>query len=129
MNLRPLGDRILIKPIANDEQTESGLVLVEHRKPETMGTVIAVGTCAHPLKAEAERLAKSVEEHDDFGPATADFADAADMLRTLVAREPLVKPGDTVIFSWTAGREIQLDDTGDRYLMMAESDILAVLET
>jgi co-chaperonin GroES (HSP10) len=50
--LRLLGDRILIKPLANDTQTASGLILMEHRKPETMGEVIAVGTCAHPLKAE-----------------------------------------------------------------------------
>jgi co-chaperonin GroES (HSP10) len=38
-----------------------------------------------------------------------------------------VKVGDTVIFPWTAGREVTLDD-GPPYLMMAEADILAVLE-
>jgi hypothetical protein len=53
--LRLLGDRILIKPLANDTQTASGLILMEHRKPETMGEVIAVGTCAHPLKAHRSR--------------------------------------------------------------------------
>jgi hypothetical protein len=58
MNLKPLGDRILIKPLANDTQTASGLILMEHRKPETMGEVIAVGTCAHPLKAKAEELGR-----------------------------------------------------------------------
>src|SRR5438045_203326 len=109
MTLRPLGDRILIRPIANDDHTESGLVLVEHRKPETMGTVIAVGTCAHPLKAEAEKLATRLcdlvdtsvkyELHANSEDETLLTA-AAIVLRTVTAREPLVTPGDTVIFSW-----------------------------
>lgn len=38
--LRVLGDRVLIKPIENPTETASGLILAEHRKPETMGTVV-----------------------------------------------------------------------------------------
>jgi hypothetical protein len=61
MALRPIGDRVLIKPEKAPEQTDSGLWLSEHRKPENMGTVVAVGPCAHPLKHEASTLAVKLE--------------------------------------------------------------------
>jgi len=126
--LKPLGDRILIKPIKNAEETASGLVLVEHRKPETMGEVVAVGFCAHPLKLEVEALADLLGRRARASGLTeSPEHDASEMLKTLVRREPSVKAGDTVIFSWTAGQDITLDDD-ERYLLMKESDILAVLE-
>jgi co-chaperonin GroES (HSP10) len=52
--------------------------------------------------------------------------DAANMLRDVTRREPSVKVGDDVLFSWTVGQEITVDD--ERYLLMREGDILAVLE-
>lgn len=132
--LRPLGDHILIKPIPNPTETESGLTLVEHRKPETMGEVIAVGPCPHPLKAEAEEAARGILDIIDtkyslqWDEEIDAIMKAAALLRDITQREPPVKAGDLVIFPWTAGREVQLDDTGDRYLLMRESDVLAVLE-
>jgi len=45
MNIQPLGDRVLIKPIAEDITTKSGIVLpetVEKEKAEK-GEVLAVG--------------------------------------------------------------------------------------
>jgi chaperonin GroES len=45
MNIQPLGDRVLIKPIAKDITTKSGIVLpetVEKEKAEK-GEVLAVG--------------------------------------------------------------------------------------
>jgi len=131
--LRPIGNRILVKPEANDETTDSGLILVEHRKPEVMGTVVAVGSCAHPLKAEAEALAQKLcEINDDAYSLQWDWeqevvAQSADLLRDLTRKEPQVKAGDFVLFSWTAGREVTLNDD-ERYLMMTEDDILAVIE-
>ena len=120
MTLRPLGDRILIKPEPNPDTTESGLILMEHRKPETMGTVVAVGTCRHPL-------------HDDAITASTWWRtngndELADLLAGLAGRDPLVKAGDTVLFSWTSGQELHLDDEDTRYLLMREADILAVVE-
>ena len=127
--LRPIGNRVLVKPEANDDTTDSGLILVEHRKPETMGTVVAVGPCSHPLKAEAERLACMIENRflSFDGDDTSYLLDAASMLRDVTRKEPLVKAGDLVLFPWTAGREVTLNDD-ERYLMMTEDDILAVLE-
>ena len=87
MNLKPLGARVLIKPAEPVERTESGLHLVEHKKPEQIGTVVAAGSPT-----------------------------------------PCCDVGDLVLFSWCAGQEIFLHDTDERYLLLNESDLLAVLE-
>ena len=45
MNIKPLGDRVIIKPISEDITTKSGIVLpdtVDKEKPEK-GEIIAVG--------------------------------------------------------------------------------------
>lgn len=86
MNLRPLGDRVWIKPEDAPDHTASGLHLVEHRKPEQTGTVAQIGD-----------------------------------------KVTIVQVGEFVIFPWAVGYEVFVDD-GDRYLMMREGDILAVVE-
>jgi co-chaperonin GroES (HSP10) len=131
VNLRPLGDRVLIKPEIPADTTESGLVLMEHRKPEQTGTVVAVGPCAHPRKAEAEELAAWLEvlDADGYIYENEDWvASSAALVRALVSREPLVSVGDYVVFSWTAGQEIWVEDGEERLLLMRESDILCVVE-
>lgn len=127
--LRPLGDRVLIKPDKAPEQTESGLWLSEHRKPENMGTVVAVGLCPHPLKHEAKALADKLvfRGNQEWKPRDDLLCDAAAMLEDVTRREPSVRVGDDVIFSWTSGQEIFVDE--DRYLLMREGDILAVVES
>ena len=124
--LRPLGDRVLILPELPATTTESGLILAEHRKPEQTGTVVAVGPCRHPLKADVERLAEDIESVWPGAPE--DLNAAADLLRTLVRKEPQVKVGDYVVFSWTAGQELWVEDGQERYLLMREDDLLAVVE-
>jgi len=45
MNIKPLGDKIIVKPIGREEITSSGIVLpdtVDKEKPE-QGEVVAVG--------------------------------------------------------------------------------------
>ena len=121
MKLRPLGDRVFIEPELPPTVTESGIILAEHRKPEQTGTVIAVGPCVHPLQAEAAAMAGFLEQMDVL-------PEAADLLRRATQRQPLVKVGDYVLFSWTAGQEIWVEDEGKRYLSMKESDIMAVIE-
>jgi co-chaperonin GroES (HSP10) len=121
MNLRPLGDRVLIRPLVSREQTESGLHLVEHKKPEQMGVVVAVGTPVHPRREEVEHAAWYLGEQ---GP----FEEQCELLRDLVRREPCCKVGDTVLFSWAAGQELLLHDTDDRLLLMKEDDLIAVIE-
>jgi chaperonin GroES len=46
MNLKPLGDHLIVKPIKEDKTTKSGIVLpdtVDKERPE-QGEVVAVGT-------------------------------------------------------------------------------------
>ncbi|MHB1132710.1 MAG: co-chaperone GroES [Chloroflexota bacterium] len=44
-NLRPLGDRVLIRPKAREEMTKSGIVLPDTAKEKPQeGEVLAVGT-------------------------------------------------------------------------------------
>lgn len=128
MNFRPLGDRVLIKPEKPSEQTESGLWLAEQRKPDECGTVVAVGECRHPRKEEAEALAMRLDAFECFEPGDGVIDEAVSLIRDLVRKEPSVKVGDCVLFSWASGQEITVDDGKETYLLMRESDLLAVLE-
>lgn len=79
-NLEPLGDKVILKPIAEDEVTKSGIVLpdtAEKEKPEK-AEVIAVG----PGK-------------------TLDNGQKSDMT---------VKVGDKVLFTKYGPNEIKVDD-------------------
>lgn len=60
MNLKPLGDRIVVKPITKKEVTKSGIILpdtIDKEKPE-QGEVVAVGP--GKLLASGTRAAMSV---------------------------------------------------------------------
>src|SRR6187401_2405507 len=44
VGLRPLGDRVVVKPLAREEMTKSGIVLPDTAKEKPQeGTVVAVG--------------------------------------------------------------------------------------
>ena len=44
LKLRPLGDRVVVEPLEQDERTESGLFIPETAKEKPQkGTIIAVG--------------------------------------------------------------------------------------
>lgn len=59
--LKPLGDRVLIRPSEAEEQTASGIVLPDSaRKKPTEGTVLAVGSGR--LLENGRRVAISVKE-------------------------------------------------------------------
>ena len=94
LNLKPLGDRLVVKPLEEEEVTPSGIVLPETAKEKPQkGEILAVG------------------------PGTR--SDSGDRFELDVA------VGDTVLFAKYGGTEIKVD--GDKYLIMRESDILAVL--
>ncbi len=52
MNIRPIGDRILVKPLAEEEVTSSGIVLPDtvDKEKKAEGEIIAIGN--------GEKLAK-----------------------------------------------------------------------
>ncbi len=95
MKLRPLSDRLVVKPIEREARTVSGIILPEsaREKPQE-GEVIAVGPGARNEKGEHMALDVHV--------------------------------GDIVLYAKYAGTEVKLDDV--KYLILRESDILAVVE-
>ena len=57
MNLKPLGDRIVVKPSEQDEQTASGIFLPETAKEKPQqGTVEAVGPGARKENGERAEM-------------------------------------------------------------------------
>ncbi|MBO9151420.1 MULTISPECIES: co-chaperone GroES [Chitinophaga] len=89
LSIKPLADRVIVKPAAAEEKTAGGIIIPDTAKEKPQrGTVVAAG----PGKKD----------------------------------EPVsVKVGDTVLYGKYSGTEISLE--GDDYLIMRESDILAVI--
>jgi len=93
MNIKPLADRVVVKPLEEDERTPGGIILPDTAKEKPQrGKIVAAGP---------GRL-------DDSGKR--------------VALE--VKVGDVVMYGKYSGTEIKVD--GDDYLILRESDILAI---
>jgi chaperonin GroES len=63
MNLKPLGDRLIVEPIEQEETTVSGIILPESAKEKPMkGKVLAVGPGAR--KDDGSRAAMDVAVGD-----------------------------------------------------------------
>ena len=94
-NIRPLGEKVLVKRLEAEEKTAGGIVLPDtaREKPQR-GTVLALGD--GKMNDQGERV------------------------------EFQVAVGDTVLFTSYAGTDIKID--GEEYMLMSESDILAVLD-
>ena len=61
--LRPLGDRVVIKPSAKEEMTKSGIVLPDTAKEKPQeGKVVAVGN--GKMNDEGQRIPMDVQEGD-----------------------------------------------------------------
>ena len=95
IKLRPLNDRIVVKPSEGEEKTASGLFLPESAKEKPQrGKVVSVG--------EGKLL--------DDG----------------TRRKMQLKKGDQVLFTSYAGTDVKVGE--NEYLIMDESDIMAVIE-
>jgi chaperonin GroES len=63
MNLKPLGDRLIVEPIEQEEMTASGIVIPETAKEKPMqGKVIAIGPGAR--QEGGSRIAMDVSKGD-----------------------------------------------------------------
>jgi chaperonin GroES len=63
MNLKPLGDRVIVKQAEAETQTKSGLILADTAKEKPQkGTIIAVGD--GKLNDKGERIALDVKAGD-----------------------------------------------------------------
>jgi chaperonin GroES len=79
LNLRPLGDRLVVKPLEEEQRTKSGIVLPDTAKEKPQqGKVLAVGKGAF-IENSKERRPMDVKE------------------------------GDTIIFSKYAGTEVKIE--------------------
>jgi len=70
MNITPIGERVLIKPIKDEERTKGGIYIPESAKEEKKeGEVIAVGTTKEgkelPLK-KGDKILYGGYSSDDF---------------------------------------------------------------
>ena len=66
MNLKPLGDRLIVKAIEEEETTASGIVLPDTAKEKPQkGTVVAVGDGAWDEDGE-KRIPLDVGEGDEI---------------------------------------------------------------
>ena len=89
MTIKPLADRVLVKPAAAEEKTVGGIIIPDTAKEKPLqGEVLAVGG------------------------GTKD-------------EEMVLKAGDRVLYGKYSGTEVELE--GEKYLIMRQSDVLAVL--
>ena len=89
-NVRPLADRVLIRPVAAETKTSAGIIIPDSAKEKPLqGEVLAVG---EGTKDEAM----------------------------------ILKAGDQVLYGKYAGTELELD--GEKYLIMRQSDVLAIIK-
>ena len=89
MKIKPLADRVLVKPASAEEKTISGIIIPDSAKEK-------------PLKGEVVAVGKGTKDE-----------------------EMVVKTGETVLYGKYAGTEIEWD--GEIYLIMLQSDILAII--
>ena len=94
MKVKPLADRVLVKPQEEAEVKKGGIIIPDTAKEKPQqGEVIAIGP---------GKVAESGQK---------------------VPME--VKKGDTILYGKYSGTEVTID--GEDYLIMRESDILAIV--
>jgi chaperonin GroES len=89
MSIKPLADRVLVKPAVAEEKSVGGIIIPDTAKEK-------------PLKGEVLAVGNGTKDE-----------------------EMVVKPKDQVLYGKYAGTEIELD--GELYLIMRQSDILAII--
>lgn len=94
-NIEPLSDRVVVRPLEDEEQMQGGLYIPDTAKEKPQqGEIAAVGP--GKVSDQGERIA------------------------------PDVKAGDRVLYGKYSGTEVTVD--GEAYLILRESDVLAVLK-
>lgn len=97
INIRPIGEYILVKPLEEEETTASGLILQSSNKGERpqKGEIVALGTGAR--NEDGENIPFNVEV------------------------------GQIILFKKYSPEDVEVDN--QKYLLMKESDILAVINS
>ena len=89
MSIKPLADRVLVKPATAEEKTIGGIIIPDTAKEK-------------PLKGEVIATGNGTKDE-----------------------EMVLKPGDNVLYGKYAGTEIEWN--GEQYLIMRQSDVLAII--
>ncbi len=90
MKIKPLADRVLVKPVKAESKTASGIIIPEAAQEKTQTAIV-----------------------EAIGPGT--------------EKEPVtVKVGETIMYDKYAGTQIKMD--GEDYLIVKQSDIIAIIE-
>ena len=89
MNIKPLADRVLVKPATKKKKTVSGIIIPDSAKEK-------------PLKGEVLAVGNGTKDE-----------------------EMVVAVGNTVLYGKYAGTELEWE--GEKYLIMRQSDILAII--
>lgn len=98
MKIKPLHDRVVVKPLAEESKTKSGIIIPDTAKEKShRGEIIAIGDGKY---ADCKADGKLV-------PMT-------------------VKIGDKVLYKEYSGDEFKLD--GTEVIVLKEEDIIAVIE-
>ncbi len=94
MNVKPLADRVVVRPLEAEEKTAGGIIIPDNAKEKPQrGEVVAVG--AGKISDSGQKIEMSLKE------------------------------GDKVLYGKYSGTEVSIDGTD--YLIMRESDVLAVI--
>ena len=94
MNVKPLADRVIVKPLEAEEVKKGSIIIPDTAKEKPQqGEVVAVG----PGKLNDDGTRQTME----------------------------VKVKDKILYGKYAGTDVTVD--GEDYLIMRESDILAIL--
>lgn len=95
LNVRPMGDRVIISALPQEEMTKGGVILPDTAKEKPQqGEVVAVGKGR--------------------------VSDTGELIKMTV------KVGDRVLYGKYSGTEVKIE--GEEYLIVKESEILAVIE-
>lgn len=89
MTIKPLADRVLVKPAPAEEKTISGIIIPDSAKEK-------------PLSGEVVAVGNGTKEED-----------------------MVVAVGNKVLYGKYAGQELEWE--GEKYLIMKQSDILAIV--
>ncbi len=128
--LRPLGNRLIVKPDPPDTASAGGIIFPQtHGQPPAMtGTVVSVGR--GPASAHRVRQATIAQCAAAVTRALRQHANAARLARAALHDQARsadlseVQEGDYVCFAFTAGHTMTVD--GEAYVVLAEDDVQAV---
>jgi len=111
VNIKPLGDRVLVKPLEEKEITKGGIIIPDAAKEKPQ---------------EAEVIAVGTGKRDDDGKLIAFTVKVGDKV-LVFGYEDFVTDfdGDKVLVSKYGGTEVKVE--GESFTIMREDDILGII--